>query len=144
MRVEPKDISTRNQISIRGDKFTHLKARFAALAVLIHDSIRSIKTDTLCLIISLAVEYFERHSNYRDVSSLFQVGVGTLHCWVERFKQTDDIECFKPSGYPPLIPYARHPKLKEFVLKNAHNPLTVLSEKMAQGIRTKVKHLGAF
>ncbi len=52
-----------------------------------------------------------------------------LHRWVERFKQTGGIERFKPSGRPPLIPYARHPELKEFVLKNADNPLTVLSEK---------------
>ena len=77
-----------------------------------------------------AVEYFHKHnSNYRDVSSLFQIGLGTLHRWIKRFNQTGGIERFKPTGRPPLIDSKRHSELKEFVLKNSDSSLSVLSQK---------------
>jgi transposase len=77
-----------------------------------------------------AIEYFHKHnSNYRDVSSLFQIGLGTLHRWIKRFNQTGGIERFKPTGRPPLIDSKRHSELKEFVLKNSDSSLSVLSQK---------------
>lgn len=77
-----------------------------------------------------AVDYFlNHHQNLREVSEVFQIGLGTLHRWVKRFQQTGDVICLKSPGRSRKISLEMMPTFQKFVLKNADDSLGMLAEK---------------
>src|SRR5207237_7428499 len=77
-----------------------------------------------------AVEYFfTKGTNLRDVAAIFQIGLGTLHRWIERLRHTGDVNRLKYPGKIPIITGQKIPVFKEFVLNNADDTLAIMSEK---------------
>ena len=76
-----------------------------------------------------AVNYFVEHKlQYREVSSLFQIGVATLYDWVKRFKSTGSLARKKPTGRPSLLPAEENAKFKDFIMSNPDKSISELAE----------------
>ena len=75
-----------------------------------------------------AVSYFLNHNKqYREVAALFDVGVATLHDWVQRHEETGNVHPRKATGRPRLLSPAQNDAFKTFILKNADRTLAELS-----------------
>lgn len=77
-----------------------------------------------------AVTYFLNNNlRFKDVASIFMIGVATLHAWVKRFQETGGIETVKSTGRPRVLQVEKHGEFEKFVRANADNTLEELSEK---------------
>src|SRR5215207_477180 len=72
--------------------------------------------------------YLNVHKNYQVVSSLFSVGIATLHEWVKRFRANGNVERNKPPGRPRLVSESDEKEFYKMTLKNADSSLEILSE----------------
>lgn len=73
--------------------------------------------------------YLTVHRNYKAVSSLFSIGIATLHAWVKRFRASGNVTRGRPTGRPRLVTESDEKELYQLTLSNADSSLESLSEK---------------
>jgi transposase len=77
-----------------------------------------------------AVNHFlGTNQSYKSGAELFQIGTGTFHRWVKRYRDTGDITPHKSTGRPRCLDSTTEINLKEFVLQHPDETLSSLSEK---------------
>jgi transposase len=80
-----------------------------------------------------AVKHFlSTNQSYQSAASLFQIGVGTFHRWVKRYRTTGNIDIRKSSGRPRCLNPAAENEFKAFVLQHSDATLSTLSDKWAK------------
>lgn len=82
--------------------------------------------------------YLNVHKNYQVVSSLFSIGIATLHEWVKRFRASGNVTRNKPPGRGRLILKCDEKEFYEMALNNADSSLEKLSEKWREKSGTQL------